>query len=338
VNDLFYVDTTNIPKVKDDAGNVTVPCDGDMLCLRDLSRKKLLDAREHLESIYGDVEARKEEFLGGEDELRRALRALRYQLGPNLDRSKAIVWPVLGLVVGEVDLERDPQDSRKSFRAIVNSVDKWMERAKAETKLFSDNIWKVTWGKINLQFEVIKAPCPMKKLNTGGQIGKHSFEPLLRNVRKREVMTVFVFAPKEGDDELPCDHPVALCKPLDNGAYVIWLPASEKRMQTSGRFAGLDCFRGGRGMPHEFWHTIRHLLKGELNLTGNIFLPDINSKGARGQKNRRDFRKVKDEVAELGIPLSPQERLEEYYAMWPTWRQCQQLANLYSPGLSKRRG
>ncbi len=329
----FYADEINTPCVKARAGDIRVPLGDALRPISRLSAEQILQVRTDLESRYGEACAM-HKIQEGEDGLRKMLRAIRCWLGPNDDCSLAVDWPVLCLVVPEVRVVWKDSGQEKEFCAKVSCVDDWLRWVDAEVALFRCNLWRVTWGKINLRPDVRAARCGITRLNKHHKLGQLSFEPLVNNLGDNQFLSVFFFGPKKGKGKLPDGGlPFALDEPIKNGSYAVWLPASEERMRTRGRFGGLACFRKGKGLAHEFWHVVRHLLTQELSLDGKIFIPVIDGTSrSRKQRARQDFQTVKNEVADLAIDLTPQIRLEEYYATWPTSQQARAVAQRYGGG------
>ena len=323
----FYLDEINTPCVRTRAGDVKVLYGDCLRPIKELSAEQLLQARDCLEKAYGHVE-QMANIPGGQVGLRKMLRGIRCWVGPNEDYSRAVDWPVLCLVVPEVEVHWGSDSEKKRFSAKVNSVDDWVRWVEAEINLSRCNLWRMTWGKINLRPEVRATPW---SITSKDKLRKSSFQRLVNGISDKQFLCVFFFGPKSGKGKLAGGNsPFVLKEPIKNGTYAVWLPASEERMRTRGRFGSVTCFRKGKGLAHEFWHVVRHLLTKELKLKKRIFLPVINgTTSKRKNQAKDDFQKVKREAAELAIGLTPETRLQEYYAMWPTWRQASELAQRY---------
>ena len=249
------------------------------------------------------------------------LYAIQYALGPNKDQRRAVGWTVLCVVVPELKADwKDKDGESHVFQARVSSPTNWKKWASEEVGLFRDYLWKVSNGRIKLRPTVIVARSAVTKLD--GKPGNYTLgpscvKPLLSRYERRQFMSVIVFGPKGGEGCPPgygslMSHSTS---PQSKRALFIWLPASEERMKTRGRFT-----KPTGGLPHEFWHSVAYALKYELDLKGRIWIPSNHSK--------KDFERLKQEIAEQGLPV-PENQYEALYGLWPTWRQCHMLAARY---------
>jgi hypothetical protein len=300
-------------------GCLQVQHHGRLWRVADLSRDELLSARAELELALENEQAL--QALGGEVECRKMLRALRYAIGPNADRNRAMQWRILSILATSVNVSwRDDDGQPQSFASSVPDSADWLQSIRREMGLLSDMVFEKSWGKINIVPCCRHSNTPLSLARIKG-IGRHV--PSLIGEAPLSIipLSVFVWVSKDGDGRFPgrkgkaetWKKPVRIsetARVLLTGVYT-----HEERLSRYGGWG--SCQHGG--LLHEFWHNVQRAVKRLLGYHGCIPSPH----------NRAHFDMLRAEIRSQGLP-EPPVRYDEFLGSWPSWRMCRQLERFAS--------
>jgi len=288
---------------------------GSMQRIGDLNAEELLDAREYLETSY---QIDPESVPGSDEGIRKMLRFLRYAIGPNKEPNQAIRIPMQVLIVTTVDIHWDHTTGNHSFFAdISHEQSLWREWAQREAMIYSDNVYKMSWGRIRLVPDVRVSNRPIMDITTyssGRQVYK--YKDLKTQIKdafaNKYAPWKIIWLPKDGTGTQP--HYIgrawtSYTGELNGFSFVV-MPTSRQRLSEPGRWGGLFA----AGLVHEGWHVIRQLSMRKLSFPG--FIPDNHSSA------HRDLMLAEMEGQDLPLPDL---YYFDYYSMFPTGRMARHM-------------
>jgi hypothetical protein len=278
------------------------------------SKTDLVEIRDHLELLY---DAGSLSVPGGDRGARMMLRLLADRIGPNLDPDNALQIRVYCSFPTRVDAPwQDKEGKLHQYQHEVEDAEAYANLVAAQIQDWSDKLFRISGGKLALDFKVIPTRSPLTKFERAGE--RYWVSPdCVKDIMSDALGNVgcFVFwIPTDGADFPPKDSNACYVSGDIAGAgrsRCIFCLTSMDRLSKSGGWTDLN-----GGLPHEFWHFTQSLLR-ESGFGG--FIPDNHSAD--------DWQILCDELRLQGT--EPRSQYEDLYPTIMSWRTLEKLKRRY---------
>jgi hypothetical protein len=304
---------------KQAAAQIPVLAGDQLMPVGQIAPADLPAVREHLETLW---ETDPSSVTGGEDALRKMLRAIRAFEGPNEDPARAFHWTLNAVVVPNIDIHwTDASGAAQHYQATVGDVGQWVQWIAREMQFLRQIIFVASWGKIWLEGQVAVATVPVTDVvNIDGAFfvdplnAERVFESALPGQAARGWMA---WLSTDGTGQFPPSGDIAYTftnNELMNGANLTAIMTSEQRLMTPHGWARTDCC----GLMHEFWQHVHQWTSTTVGFQG--FVPDNDT--------RADVTNMLHEIQAQGLP-APYTFYADFFGTYPLRNMLEQ--NVYRP-------